>query len=140
MKKLILISLAVFTMFSLNNPIFAKNDKSANKVVACYFHGTFRCYSCNMIEKNTKEAIEGSFKEALASGKLEFKSINVETSGNEHVVKEYKLYSKAVVLSLVKAGKEVRSKNLTEIWQLSRNKKAFSEYIVKEVNDFLKEL
>lgn len=140
MRKLILISLSLFVLFSLNNPVLAKDDKSASKVVVYYFHGTFRCYSCNMIEKNTKEVIEESFKDALASGKLEFKPVNIEVRGNEHFVKEYKLYSKAVVLSLVKEGKEVRSENLAEIWQHSRNKKAFSEYIVKEVNDFLSEI
>ncbi len=78
MRKLILISLSLFVLFSLNNPVFAKDDKSASKVVVYYFHGTFRCYSCNMIEKNTKEAIEESFKDALASGKLEFKPVNVD--------------------------------------------------------------
>ena len=139
MRKLILISLSVFALFCLNNPVFAKDDKSTSKVVAYYFHGTFRCYSCNMIEKNTKEAIEENFKKAIVSGRLEFKSVNVEASGNGHFVKEYKLYSKAVVLVLIKDGKEVKSKNLTEIWQLLRNKKVFSEYIVKEVNGLLKE-
>jgi len=140
LKRLILIILIVLAVVSLNNPIFAKEDKGTSKVVAYYFHGTFRCYTCNMIERNTKEAIEESFKEALASGRLEFKSVNVEALGNEHFAREYKLYSKAVVLSLVKDGKEVKSKNLTEIWQYSRNKKTFSEYIVKEVNNFLNEV
>jgi hypothetical protein len=93
-----------------------------------------------MIEKNTKEAIEENFKGALASGRLEFKPVDVEALGNEHFVKEYKLYSKAVVLSLVKDRKEVKFKNLTEIWQYARNKKAFSEYIVKEVNNLLNEV
>jgi len=43
-------------------------------------------------------------------------------------------------LSLVKDRKEVKFKNLTEIWQYARNKKAFSEYIVKEVNNLLNEV
>jgi hypothetical protein len=50
--------------------------------------------------------METNLKDALASGKLEFKVINVEDKGNEHYAVDYQLYTKALILSLVIDGKE----------------------------------
>jgi len=92
------------------------------------------------MEKYSREAIETNFKDAIASGKLEFKTVNVDERANEHFVKDYQLYTKAVVLSLEKDGKEVKSKNLDQIWQLVRNKQKFIEYVTGEVNTFMEGL
>jgi hypothetical protein len=122
---------------------FANAQDSGNKptgrVIAYYFHGTFRCYSCTMIEGYSREAIESNFKEALASGKLEFKAVNVEERDNRHFIDDYQLYTKSLILSLVKDGKEIKSKNLTKIWEYARNKQRFFDYVTEEVSNFLKE-
>jgi len=91
------------------------------------------------MEKYSKEAIEANFKDALTSGKLEFKAVNVEDRGNEHFVNDYKLYTKSLILSMVKDGKEVKSKNLDKIWELARNKQNFIEYVTAEVNALMKD-
>jgi hypothetical protein len=91
------------------------------------------------MEKYSKEAIEENFKDMLSSGKLEFKAVNVEKRGNEHFVQDYQLYSKSLILSLVKDGKEVKSKNLTKIWEYVGNKQRFLDYVSEEVKNFLKE-
>jgi hypothetical protein len=91
------------------------------------------------MERYSREAIEANFKDALASGKLEFKAVNVEDRGNEHFVDDYKLYTKSLILSLVKDGKEVKSKNLDKIWELARNKQKFVEYVTAEVNALMKD-
>jgi len=91
------------------------------------------------MEKYSKEAIEANFKDALTSGKLEFKAVNVEDRGNEHFVNDYKLYTKSLILSMVKDDKEVKSKNLDKIWELARNKQNFIEYVTVEVNALMKD-
>lgn len=80
-----------------------------------------------------------NFKDALASGKLEFKEVNVEEQENEHFVQDYQLYTKSLVLSLKKDGKEIKSKNLDKIWDYSRNKQKFINYVVEQVSAFLEE-
>lgn len=110
------------------------------KVIAYYFHGTFRCYSCTMIEGYSRQAIESNFKEALASGKLEFKAVNVEDRDNRHFIDDYQLYTKSLILSLVRDGKEIKHKNLTKIWEYARDKQRFFDYVTEEVNNFLKEV
>jgi len=114
-------------------------NKPANRVVAYYFHGNFRCPTCHAMEQYSKEAIENNFKDALSSGKLEFKVVNTDERGNEHFIQDYQLYTKSLVLSLVKDGKEAKSKNLTKIWDRVRNKQGFIDYVNEEVTSFLKE-
>ena len=140
MKKLILILLAAVAVISANFSASAGENTSAGKVIAYYFHGTFRCYTCNMMEKYSREVIETNFKDAIDSGKIEFKAINVEKRGNEHFVNDYQLYTKSFILSFVKDGKEIKSKNLTKIWELARNKQRFFDYVTEEINNLLKEL
>jgi len=137
LKKLFLIVLALITVIS-PAAAFAADNNSA-KVIVYYFHGSFRCYTCTNMEKFSKEAVETNFKDALISGKLEFKPVNVEDRGNEHFVNDYKLYTKMLILSLVRNGKEVKSKNLDKIWELARNKQKFMDYVTGEVNAFMKD-
>lgn len=112
----------------------------ANTVVVYYFHGNFRCVNCYNIEQYTKEAVEGYFKSDLDSGRVVFKVINFETTGNGHFINDYQLYTKSVVLSLIKDGKEVKFDNLTKVWEYLRDKDAFHQYIKSEVEKYLKEL
>ncbi|MFA5177193.1 MAG: nitrophenyl compound nitroreductase subunit ArsF family protein [Candidatus Omnitrophota bacterium] len=139
MKRLFLVILAAVAVISLNYSAFATEDKPAAKVIAYYFHGNFRCPTCQAMEKYSKEAIENNFKNELASGKLEFKAVNTDEQGNEHFVRDYQLYTKSLVLSLVKGGKETKAKNLTQIWDRVRNKQSFIDYVDEEVANFLKE-
>ena len=112
----------------------------ANHIIVYYFHGNLRCITCNKFEQYSKETVETNFKDEIASGKIEFKVINVEEKGNEHYVDDYKLYTKSLVVSLVKDGKEVKSKNLEKIWEYVGNKERFFAYVKNEIANFLKEL
>lgn len=142
MKKLVLIFLSVAAISSgIFIPLSAKagEDVKGAHVIAYYFHGTFRCPTCHKLEQYSKEAIETNFKDALLSRKLEFKIVNVEDKGNEHYGSDYGLYTKSLILSLVKDGKEVKWKNLDKIWEYVGNKEKFIDYVKSGVADFLKE-
>ena len=138
MRKIIAVLLAVAVSVSVCG-YCAVCAASETKVVAYYFHGAFRCYTCNVMEQYIKEVMKENFKDALAEGKLEFKPTNVEERGNEHFIKDYQLYSKALILSLVKDGKEARSRNLMRIWEYAGNKKRFFDYVTAETNALLEE-
>lgn len=139
MKKIFLVILVAVAVISAGSYAFAAENTSPAKVIVYYFYGSFRCLTCINMEKYSKEAIETNFKDALASGKIEFKAVNVEDRDNEHFVNDYQLYTKSLILSFVKDGKEVKSKNLDKIWKYSRNKQKFITYVTDEVNAFLKE-
>jgi hypothetical protein len=111
--------------------------QNVRKLVVYYLHGTYRCPSCNKIERLTKEAVEQGFAEQIRKGRVEMKILNVEEKGNEHFVDDYKLYTKSVILSDLKDGKEASWKNLDQVWTLLGNEAKFVEYIQKEVKTFL---
>lgn len=119
-------------------PIQAPDGLPANCVIAYYFHDNFRCPTCRTMERYSKEAIEGNFKDEIASGKLIFKTVNIDEKENEHFVNEYGLYTKSLVISKVVGGREIKHKNLTKIWEYVRNKDKFLNYVTKEIKDYLK--
>ncbi|MBF0300515.1 MAG: hypothetical protein HQK51_17490 [Oligoflexia bacterium] len=117
-----------------------KGIKAADKkIIAYYFHGNARCTSCLQIEKLSKGTIETKFADELNKGIIEWHTVNVEESNNVHFVKDYKLYTKSVILSFHKKGKEKKWKNLDKVWEYLRDEKKFETYIQGEVNNYLGE-
>jgi hypothetical protein len=143
LKKLFLVLLAVAALSSssifISPSAQGREDVKGAHVIAYYFHGTMRCPTCHKLEQYSKEAIEANFKDAFRSGKLEFKVVNVEDKGNKHYGNDYQLYTKSLILSLVKDSKEIKWKNLDKIWEYVRNKEMFIDYVKNGVADFLKE-
>ena len=133
MKKILAVFIFIFFYAGL---CVTANSQDA-KVVAYYFHGDFRCSNCYKIEKYSKEAIDKYFARELESGELEYKIVNVDEKLNEHFAKDYKLYTKSLVLSRVKAGEEVGYKNLEKVWNYLGDKEAFYNYVREEVAKFL---
>jgi len=110
-----------------------------SKVIAYYFHGTFRCSTCRTIEQYSLEAIQTYFAKELGSGKLEFRPVNIEEPENKHFIQDYQLVTRSLVLSLMSDGKETKWKNLPDVWKLVRDKDKFFQYVKDEVEKFLKE-
>lgn len=117
---------------SENKIIHVKSEvKKASKTVVYYFYGKPRCISCKKIEAYTRETVK-----ALNNPNIEFKAVDIDQTENKHYSKDYKLFTKTVILSKVKNGKEIKSKNLTEIWTKVGDEKAFKNYITKEIKSF----
>ncbi len=144
-RKLLFMILSFLFFFAVIFTLKCFSEEAAtfvpkNYVIAYYFHGTFRCPACHKLEQYSKEAIEANFKNELTSGKMVFKTVNVDEKANEHFVNDYQLYTKSLVISLVRGGKEEKFKNLTKIWEYVGNKQRFYDYVWDEIAAFLKEL
>jgi len=144
-RKLLFMILSFLFFFAVIFTLKCFSEEAAtfvpkNYVIAYYFHGTFRCPTCHKLEQYSKEAIEANFKNELTSGKIVFKTVNVDEKANEHFVNDYQLYTKSLVISLVRGGKEEKFKNLTKIWEYVGNKQRFYDYVRDEIAAFLKEL
>ena len=113
------------------------SDANNHRVIVYYFHGKFRCGTCKRIEKLTKEAVTNSFANEIRSGLVKVKVINVDEKENSHFSKDYKLFTRSVVVSDIVNGKETQWKNLQKVWELVRNDKAFKEYIRTEIKAYL---
>ncbi len=151
-KSYIFICLMVFGMaFSLPGAFAqepAKNSAETaateiqpqpHHLVVTYFHTTFRCPTCHNIENYSAAAVHSNFEDERQSGKLVWRVINVEEPENKHFIKDYQLYSKHLIVSEVKDSKEVRWKDLKDVWTLVRNEKKFEDYVKTEISDWLRE-
>jgi hypothetical protein len=112
---------------------------SNNKVIVYYFHGTSRCTTCRTIERYSKEAIERYFAQELKNRTLEFKPLNIEEPENRHYIQDYQLYTKSLVLALYKDDKQLKWKNLPEVWSYVSDKEKFYQYVKDETEKFLQE-
>lgn len=113
---------------------------TGTQVVVYYFHSTSRCPTCYKIEKYTQEAVGQYFNKEIAAGTLIFKTINYDEKENQHFIKDYELYTKSVVISMLNEGKEVKFYNLPKIWEYIRDKEKFYEYIRAETAKYLIEV
>ena len=107
----------------------ATNAQSATQkeipLTVYYFHGTRRCMTCNKIEQLTRAAINASHKDEIESGKMLFKTVNVEHPENEHFIADFDLATRSVVVQ-----RGARYERLDKVWQLVHgDEDAFRRYI-----------
>lgn len=106
-------------------------------IYVTYFHATARCASCLKIEDLTNATMTVRFAGPIAEKRIVWRLVNVDEPEHAHYVKDYGLFTKSVVVSEVSAGKEVRWKNLDQVWQLLRDPEAFQGYVEREVRAWL---
>jgi hypothetical protein len=109
-------------------------------VVAYYFHGNRRCATCRNLEQLSRQALEEGFPRELESGRLVFRSVNVDLEENRHYIEEFGLYTKSLVVAQMSGNTTVRHKNLTRIWELVREPDAFLAYVREETGAYLQGL
>ena len=112
-------------------------ELNGSTIVVTYFHATARCVSCLKIEDLTNAAMTTRFAGPIAEKRVVWRVVNIDEPENAHFVKDYGLYTKSVVVSEVKAGREVRWKNLDQVWKLLGDPEAFQGYVEREVQAFL---
>ena len=125
-------------------PVSSPNAPDANipdetRLMVYYFHGDVRCPTCHKLESYAKQALETYFSRELAAGRILWQVVNVDRAENSHFVEDYKLVTKAVILSQETNGKETRSQNLDQIWQKVGDKDEYLQYIKDSIHKFLEE-
>jgi len=96
MKKfivLVIISIFTFSNFACSSAESNPNDSTdepvlSEKIEVYYFHFSRRCITCNAVESVTKETIREYFSDKVKSGKITFKSINLDEEEGEKIAKK----------------------------------------------------
>jgi hypothetical protein len=109
------------------------------QVLVTYFYTTHRCPTCKKLEAYSRQAIEEGFPRELAEGKIRFRALNLDEPENSRYIEEYKLVTKSLIVSLHRNGKEIKWKNLPDIWKLVGDQEKFVEYVQREAQGFLEE-
>lgn len=99
MKKLISISVMLFLMVALFNVNAAEPQKNtAPTVEVYYFHFSRRCATCQAVETESQKAISTLYPAQYKSGKIIFKSINLDEAGNKALAEKCKADGQALLL------------------------------------------
>jgi hypothetical protein len=106
-------------------------------VYASYFHGDQRCPTCMKLEAYSSEAIQSGFEKEVKGSLLVFRTVNWDREENAHYLDDYQLYTKALILSRMRDGKEIAWTNLDSIWQLVDNKGKFIKYVQTHTRAFV---
>jgi hypothetical protein len=106
-------------------------------VYASYFHGDQRCPTCMKLEAYSSEAIQSGFEKEVKDSLLVFRTVNWDREENAHYIDDYQLYTKALILSRVRDGKEIAWLNLDSIWQYVGDKDTFIKYVQAHSRAFI---
>jgi len=104
-----------------------------NYLMVTYFHADKRCGTCNNMEAYTKKSLELHLAEQLSSGKVKIRVLNWQDPVNAAYVKRYTLLGNTVIVSEIRDGRELRFKDLVDVWSHVHDKKAYVEYVRVEV-------
>jgi hypothetical protein len=113
-------------------------DKSVSRIEVMDFHSTHRCMTCNAIEANTKYTLDTYFAKELKEDKIIFRVVNVDEKENEKIAEKFEASGTALILNVLKNGKETQI-NLTDFAFMKGNdKEAFSRELKSKIASELK--
>ena len=106
-------------------------------VAVFYMHSTFRCVTCNTIEKMTKELLDKSYSQDIAEGRIKWQDIDFQE--NEPLAAKFKVVASCVVVAEVRNGVTVDFKRLDKVWTLMKAPDAINKYISTAIDSYLKD-
>ena len=114
-------------------------DTPTNGVEVLYFHGKQRCATCQAIEKETKALIDSQFADAVKSGKVRFRVVDITKSENEALADKYEITWSSLVIVKYSKCKET-AENLTQFaFANARSNPAhFKKELAAKINQMLK--
>ena len=105
-------------------------------IMVYYLHSTFRCATCNIIEKRTKEILDSEFKPAMSDGLIQWKTDDFQE--NETLSKKFDISASCVVVALMKGENVLYYKRLDDTWALLDKPSEFDSYIRSNILEALK--
>ncbi len=106
------------------------------KLMVFYCHSTFRCETCNKIEKMAKQLIETKYAQQLKNGEMQWNEFNFQK--NSDLSSAFDVSSSCVIVALQGETGYSSYKRLEQVWQLLEKPDEFNQYIIENVEEFLK--
>ena len=72
---------------------------------------------------------EKGFAGELATGKMQWRVINIDEPQSKHFEDDYRLQMQSVIVSEMRDGKETRWKNLEKVWDMLDDDAGFIRYV-----------
>jgi hypothetical protein len=106
-------------------------------VIIYQFHRRFRCDACYKLEEAINEGLKTHFPEELKTGKLVYRVLDLDAPGTEKFEKKYDFFYNTVIVVDVENGKEIRFKNLEDVWGMVEEKETVIKFIRAHVEEYL---
>jgi hypothetical protein len=103
MKKIVVLSVLFlsvisFTFAAKNNSGKPQQAAAIAKVEVYYFHFTRRCATCNAVENESLKAIKLLYPTQFKSGKITFKSVNLDDKTSKAFAAKYKVEGQSLLV------------------------------------------
>jgi hypothetical protein len=106
-------------------------------VYAYYFHQTFRCFSCQMMEETAARAIEEHFAQPIQAGRVVWMPVNIDKPEGKILRQQFRVQATDLVLARIENGVCKEFKKLDELAGLTDRPEAFSKCLVDEIVAYL---
>lgn len=139
MKHLLTLIAFIIGLTTCTNEVSKNEDTMNDGVDVLYFHGKKQCVTCQAIEKETKALIDSQFTDAVKSGKVRFRVVDITKAENEVLADKYEITWSSLVLVRYNNGSET-SENLTQFaFAYARSNPAqFKKELAAKINQMLK--
>ncbi len=115
----------------------AQSPAGSTVVYAYYFHQTYRCLSCELMETTAAREIEEHFARQMQDGQVVWMPVNIDTPAGKVFRQQFNVQGSALVLARMENDVCKESKKLDGLWGQLERPDAFSKYLTDEVNAFL---
>lgn len=68
-----------------------------NTIQVIYFHGNIRCTTCVSVDEATHKYLDKAFSDELKTGKIIFKTINIDENEREDLIQKYEIYGQTML-------------------------------------------
>lgn len=85
-----------------------------NRVDVVYFHATQRCVTCLCFEEHINTVMERYFQDALQSGRLTYRVLDVQKPENKELARKYGAVGSQLFINVIKDGVD----NITDIQEI----------------------
>lgn len=116
----------------------AASGGPAHQVIACYFHRTQRCPTCQTISTYIEDAIKAGFAAELNDKSVRTVMVDFQDPKNRKYAEAYQIDGPTLVLMDVRDGKIVAWKTAPKVWSLVGKKNDFFRYVQAEVQSYLR--
>lgn len=116
------------------------DDHLSDTVVVYQFHRRFRCEECYKLEVAIRESLDQHFTREIDEGTIVFNVVDLDAEGNDFYEKRYDFFYNTVIVAQVRGEKDVRFKNVEEVWSLANDKEKLMEFLRSEVSEYVEGL
>lgn len=112
------------------------NITKADKIEIVNFHRTQRCISCSTLGKLSEKTVAEKFANEVKSGKVLFKSVDVELPKNKKIVKLYRASGSSLYINAIKNGENNIVQDM-KVWEYLSDEPAFINYLESQIKKLL---